>query len=143
VLAMIAEQEELFWQRIIERRPPPVDGAGSTSDALKAMFPEAATGKLCELPSELIPVARELAAVRAERSRLKDVEAEHANRLRAALEDAETATVAGEPLFTFKSHLRSQFDKAALEAEHPELVARFTTRKPTRTLRFVTPKKGK
>ena len=92
VIADIRRRTAAFWLSISEGKEPPVDGKDSTSDALRALFPEV-TSQSLDLRShnEFPVVCAELLSKAEERKRISEEEEELKNRLRAILGDAKSA----------------------------------------------------
>jgi putative phage-type endonuclease len=107
--------EAEFWARVQDGNPPAVDGAQSTADALKALYPTATPDSIVELPSEaadcLFVLADANAAIRDAEATKKAAE----NQLRLMMGDNETGFLEGVefPVVTFKTQTRKETVQAA------------------------------
>jgi putative phage-type endonuclease len=100
-IAALIVGERRFWDRVLERRPPPADGHASTTDVLKARWEDTLAEAI-----ELGPDGRTLiwahheaaAALKLAKHTLDEAD----NRIRMALGENETATVEGRVVATWK-----------------------------------------
>ncbi len=100
IRAMV-DQEEAFWQMVVDRQPPEVDGEQATAEALKRLYPHE-NGERVELPAEsaewdarLCELKEQLKALDAEKTLLE-------NKLKAAIGEASIAVTPSGVLYTFK-----------------------------------------
>lgn len=139
LIADIVAKLHEFWLLVETRVMPPVDYHESTTDTLKAMWPEAQEGTTTELDADVVSEWR---ACKAELALLEMRKDALENRIRQSLEDAEVGLVDGVPVVSYKTTWPKRLDKKALEQAHPALVAEFTSNKqPQRTLRMLNRKK--
>lgn len=81
-----------WWHRhVIKGHEPLVDGSQATRRALAGRFPRPEPGKVIQLTGEMADRARDLAALKAERKAIESMIANHENKLRAAMGDANEA----------------------------------------------------
>ena len=122
--------EALFWQMVQEGIEPEATGIEADFDTLKSLYPESNT-ETVEVTEFTADLVREYAQAKAI---LEDAESK-TEAIRAQIEqvigDAEGITFNGSTLATFKSTKSgTTIDTKALEAELPEVVAKFTKVKP-------------
>ena len=122
--------EALFWQMVQEGVEPEATGLGADFDTLKSLYPES-VGEVTEVTEFIADIVGEYAQAKSE---LDVVEAK-TKALRAQIEqaigDAEAITFNGSTLCTFKSTKSGEtIDIKALEAELPEVAAKFKKAKP-------------
>ena len=122
--------EALFWQMVQEGIEPEATGIEADFDTLKSLYPESNT-ETVEVTEFTADLVREYAQAKAI---LEDAESK-TKAIRAQIEqvigDAEGITFNGSTLATFKSTKSgTTIDTKALEAELPEVAAKFTKVKP-------------
>lgn len=136
---LIALEAE-FWARVVERRPPPVDGSPATSDALARLYERVEPDSQIVLPG----YARDLLRDRAAAKQTVDAALEDLRRVENQLKDLlgpnTVGLLDGEPAVTWKPVTSRRLDTKALRAAHPEIAAEFETETTSR--RFLVSKKG-
>lgn len=142
LVADIVQREADFWQLVVDGEMPAVDYHESTTDALKAMWPEPEAGKTVDLDATLIEVVGEWRTAKAEIELLKSRRDALANRIREAMTDAEVAMAGDRPVLSYKASEVRRVDTPALRAAHPGIVEEFTVVSTQRTLRELNRKKG-
>lgn len=121
-----------FWEKNVQGKvPPEVDGHEATTRTLKRF--EATEGVIDIDP--LAPVLEELGGVKAAIKELEGSKDALENRIKAYLGNFTIGTIGGKPAATWKSSTSSRIDTKALEAEHPEIAAKF--RVETEARRFL------
>lgn len=108
---LIAKARE-FWQRVLDARPPEVDGSDSTRELLKQLYPKD-SGRIIALPKPLIEVDEELVKLKAEQKKLQGRRDELENQLKYGIQDATVATLDNGAVYTFKTVNRREFTTAA------------------------------
>jgi putative phage-type endonuclease len=117
-----------FWDRVERRDPPPPDAR--SGEALKRIY--RGGGAVVDLPTEYMTTVAALREATARKVRATaDVE-EQKNVLRAAMGDHERATIAGVKVANWTTVNSTKVDLAALEIDHPDLVASYRRSKPYR-----------
>lgn len=93
--------EAEFWQRVVDRRPPPADGSAATSDLLARLY-DVEVDKIAVLPPEALDLLGQRAAakedVKAAEARAREAE----NRIKTLLGDAELGVLDGDVICTWK-----------------------------------------
>ena len=139
LIANLIDLEADFWyNHVLTRIPPVVDGREATTEVLKRLYPEATTGHHVILDAEAVEQIRRKQALADQIDQLtQDYEAIR-NAFRVKLGDAEAGYVLGvaKPVVTWKSSTRNHFDEKAFAAAYPALYQEFTHATPARTLRF-------
>ena len=139
LIANLIDLEADFWyNHVLTRIPPQVDGREATTEVLKRLYPEATAGHSVILDAEAVEQIRRKQALADQIDQLtQDYEAIR-NAFRVKLADAEAGYVPGlpRPVVTWKSSTRNHFDEKAFAAAYPALYQEFTHATPTRTLRF-------
>jgi putative phage-type endonuclease len=134
---MVMDRELEFWQRVVDRNPPPADEHPATTEALKRMYASTTPDKVVDLTD----VRDAIESFRETRDRLKVIEAAHdlaGNTLRAYLKDAEIGLLDGEKAVTYKTagaNSKGRVNIARLEHDHPEIVAEYREPGTYRVLR--------
>lgn len=124
-----------FWHdHVLTRTPPPVDGADTTSDAIRRAWPDHTPDTSVEIPADI--AAAYLAAKETADTAAGEL-ARITQQIQVAMGDAETATVDGAPVFTWKTQTSRRIDGKALRAAHPRAATRFETTTTSRVFRPV------
>jgi putative phage-type endonuclease len=136
LIASLVEGERAFWEKVSSSTAPQIDGAPSTTDALKARYchPEDLVTELPEDVSSLVQLRPSLTKERDElQSRLDAIE----NQVREAMGEATAAYISGfkRPI-TWRSQNDTRLDSKALKEVEPETWTRFARTKSIRVLRF-------
>lgn len=126
VIANLLQIEEEFWQRVLDRRPPPADGQPKTADLLASLY-EVEPESIAVLPPEVDVLLAERASAKASIKELEQRCAEAENRIKQLLGSAEIGVLDGEVVCTWK--------------QMPEVEVAATVRKAHR--RFNVPKGGR
>jgi putative phage-type endonuclease len=95
LVELLIELEGAFWQRVVERQPPPVDGSPAVADYLKRRYPKPTPGTRVALPEVAAAWAAQYLVARDELKAWETVKLESENALRAALGDAEIGDLPG------------------------------------------------
>lgn len=132
LISNLIEIEAAFWEQVEARIPPPVDAR--SSESLKRLYRDAIGG--VEVDPSIVAVINELRIVKASIKVYEEQHEELANTIKAAIGDAEVATVGGVPVATWSKSVRSGFDRARLEADHPRIAMEYVKSTPVRTLRL-------
>ena len=127
----IAVAAERFWlDHVRLNKPPAPDGSESASRALQSRW-EPSGGKV-ELPVELWNMYRDAADMA---KFYKSRESELAQQIQAEMEDAETATLDGEQVATWKLQTRKSVDVTRLRQEAPEVAKKYEKTSSSRVFR--------
>lgn len=125
----MVEMAREFWERhVLANVAPDVDGHPATTRVLKSFE---ATEGVIDI-DQLAPVVEELGGVKAAIKELEGHKDTLENRIKAYLGNYTIGTIDGKPAATWKSSKSSRIDTKALEAEHPEIAAKFRVESETR-----------
>lgn len=122
-----------FWKLVANRTPPEVDGADSTTEALKQLF-AADDGGTIELSTDTTALFEEARAARAAVKAAEARQAEADNQIKALLGDHAVATIDGRIACTWKTASKKALNQKALRAEMPEIAEKFMTTSSYRAL---------
>ncbi len=132
-----------FWDRVITRTPPELDGTAISKALLDVLYPEAAPDAVVELP----PVAEGLLAEYADAERReKDAgqEKEAAkNKLKNLLGSAEAGTIDGVPRVTWTNVVAKRLNGDRLKEQQPEVYQQYLTESKYRRFTVKKVKGGK
>lgn len=118
-----------FWGRyILTKTLPEADGHEATTRTLKRFE---ATEGVIDI-DQLAPVIEELGGIKAAIKELEGSKDALENRIKAYLGNHTIGTIGGKPAATWKASTSSRIDTKALEAEHPEIAAKFRVESETR-----------
>jgi putative phage-type endonuclease len=102
LIADLVEMERAFWDLVEAGTPPALDSSDSTTHALKARFANPAIGTTVEVSPVVGELIAHRAALKVQKKTLDEELALVDNNLKAAVGNAEVATVNGEPVFSWK-----------------------------------------
>lgn len=114
----LMEGEKAFWKYVEDDVPPPVDGAASTTDAIKRIFGEDDGTDAGDL--DLAEALENLRLGKEAKKAAEAVIAEAENTIRQAIGE-HTYAHSGNTMLTLKSQSRETLDKKKLMADHPEI----------------------
>jgi predicted phage-related endonuclease len=126
--AYMLDAAQQFWTTHVEAGiPPEIDGSDATTRALKAVYPETVKGRAVEIDSLADELSRleEYKALESAATKLAEAAGCIENRIKAAMGDAEIATVGGAPVYTLRTTTR----KALVQAETTYRTLRKATKK--------------
>lgn len=136
VLEPLREMEARFWRRVLEGDAPPAASADLAD--LKRAYEDSVADSI-ELPPVGAALVLELAAAREDHKYSEQrVDAIQA-RLAALLREHEVGIIGGQRAIEWRRHEKTYVDVDGLRAANPELVAKFTTKRPYR--QFTIPKR--
>lgn len=117
VAAMLIEEEKAFWQRVVDRNPPPPRTYAEASVAFPRSKPQD-----IEATDAILHDAAELESVNREIEELKERKEELQGHITSFMGESDTLTVAGKTIATWKSSKpRVTFDSATFKSKHPDL----------------------
>lgn len=117
-IVSLMEQERFFWKHVTEDTPPETDGAESTSETVKQLYPVST-----ERQVDITPLEANLARYVELGKRIKDLQEQQddaANAVKTFMEDAESG-VSDRFKVSFKSSERSTFDSKRFAADHSNM----------------------
>jgi predicted phage-related endonuclease len=138
-IARLIDAETDFWQMVVKHAAPVVDGHEATHSALRSAY-EPEQNKTVELGDELTKLIVERASAKANIERYEEVVRQCEARIMELMGDAETATVNGTKMVTWKQQNRTSVDSKALSQKYPQLAEEFEKRSTFRVLKITTPK---
>lgn len=122
---LMVDRAGRFWhEHVVTGIPPAVDGSDATAAALRTVYPDHTPGEHVDITdlADLVAERAELKATeRATGRRLKQID----NEIKAAIGDAEVASVDGAPVFTYRTSERAGYQVAPSTVR----VLRTTTRR--------------
>lgn len=133
--AYMVERAREFWRMVQDGTPPPVDGSDATREAIRAVWPQHDDGVTLEADQGLVEALAQRSRVKAQLLTLEKQVGQLDATIAAAVQEAETITLGGVPQWTYRTQERKSFDRAALEAAHPDIAAAFTRAASYRVLR--------
>ncbi|MEL3944477.1 YqaJ viral recombinase family nuclease [Streptomyces sp. LNU-CPARS28] len=115
-----------FWQGVLDRVPPPVDGSKATEALLGRLYKVAPDRVTVADPAEVLPLLERRLELQAREQRTADELREVDNRLKAVAGEAEVVKTQGAVAFTWKQN--GTFAAKRFAAAHPELATTYTHR---------------
>lgn len=125
IIRYLIEIESEFWQRVIEKRPPEVDGSEASTNLLNLLYPvESVVDDEAELPREVEALIAELEAVNAEIKQKSERKAEIENKIKALLGERERGRTS-EYVVKWSVVNSNRFDSKRFAKEHPDLYQQY------------------
>ena len=134
LIAMLVEHERIFWERVVAQEPPPADASVSAREALATLYAIAAPDTEIDLPDEAcVPIAQLVKAKEIKKDAERDVLA-FENQCKEMLGNHTVGLMDGLPVIRWTPVVTERVSVSDLEADHPELVAKY--RRPSTSRRF-------
>jgi putative phage-type endonuclease len=128
-IANLTAIEEEFWQLVLARTPPALDGGERAAELVAQIYPSADPGVQAEVGEEGVAVLREYAAAHADELAAKQRKETAKARITALIGAGEVAAFEGEVVATWSNRKKVSCDHARLRAEWPEVAAKVLTEK--------------
>ncbi|MFE0189318.1 YqaJ viral recombinase family protein [Streptomyces sp. NPDC058989] len=112
-----------FWQGVLDRRPPPVDGSEATAELLGHLYDVTPDRVTVVDPAEALPLLDRRRELKAREARTADELREVDNQLRALAGEAEVVQVQGAVAYTYRQN--GPLVQKRFAAAHPELAAAY------------------
>lgn len=114
-IEQLLKAEAAFWQRLIDRDPPPVDGSEATAKALAALYPRESRPDPIVLPpeAEMWDAQRQAATEAMEKAKAAKDEADA--HLKALIGEAPAGVLPGGITYTWKTQQRAGYTVAPSE----------------------------
>ena len=140
----IRDKNEDFWNRVVFRIEPEIDGSSSTTDAIARRYPKATPKKEVNLGPDFVELWEEWDKLKADEAAAKLATSQARNRINAAIGDGELvyATIGDESvlLATYANNKSSwKFDTDTFRDANPDLYQKFLYEAPG--ARVLRPKK--
>jgi putative phage-type endonuclease len=141
VIDLLTEREAEFWQLVVDRTPPAVDGSDASENVLKYLYPADSVIEQAAILPETVEIEGEqvsVASLALMRVQLKDEIADAERRLKLvdntfkSLLGENDRAYAGDFLVTWKGYTRSGIDTKRLQAERPEVAGEYIKATPYR-----------
>lgn len=134
LIQMLMEKGKDFWfNHVIPRNPPEIDGSKASTELLKYMYPEGDAGKVIQLPNRYAAelerydeLDQEIERLEAEREKIK-------NQIKAEMKTAEVARV-NNRVITWKTIHSNRFQTSEFKKAHTDLYADYLKSVPQRKL---------
>ena len=140
----VREANEEFWNLVMFRIEPEIDGSSSTTEAIARRYPQSTPKKEVVLGPEFVEIWDEWEGLKAAEAKAKEATSQARNRINAAIGDGELvyAQVGGEQvlLATYANNKPSpKFDAEAFRADNPDIYQKYVYMAPG--ARVLRPKK--
>ncbi len=139
--ALLTTLRRFWFDHVVPRVAPAVDGSPATGDALRTAFAKAQPRTVL-LPPEAEGLLQEL---RDAKAAIKDAEARETaaqNGVMALLADADQGAIGDQVVVTWKEQTSRRIDVERLRKERQEIAEEFTKEQTTRVLRLVRRRDG-
>lgn len=115
-----------FWQGVLDRRPPAVDGSEATEELLGHLYDVQADAVTVADPAEVLPLLERRRELKAREERTADELRDVDNRLKAIAGEAEIVKTQGTVAFTWKQN--GPLATKRFTAARPDLATKYTHR---------------
>ncbi|MEU5330894.1 YqaJ viral recombinase family nuclease [Streptomyces parvus] len=115
-----------FWQNVLDRVPPPVDGSEATESLLGHFYKVRSGAVTVADPSEVLPLLDRRRELKAREARTEAELREVDNRLKSLAGEAEVVKTQGRTAFTWKQN--GPLSTKRFAAAHPDLAQQYTHR---------------
>ncbi|CAM5607873.1 hypothetical protein GCM10010329_17150 [Streptomyces spiroverticillatus] len=113
-----------FWQRVLDRTPPPVDGSEATESLLGHLYAVRPDAVTVADPAEVLPLLERRRELKRREQRVEAELREIDNRLKATAGESEVVEVQGSTAYTFRQN--GPLAQKRFIAAHPALAASYT-----------------
>ncbi|MFE6742304.1 YqaJ viral recombinase family nuclease [Streptomyces tubercidicus] len=115
-----------FWQKVLDRIPPPADGSEATRELLAHLYDVAPGSVTVADPATVLPLLDQRASIKAREQQVADELRLVENQLKTAAGESEVVKAAGVTAFTWKQN--GTFAAKKFADAHPDLAAQYTHR---------------
>ncbi|WP_167828715.1 lambda-exonuclease family protein [Streptomyces sp. MZ04] len=122
LVALVGE----FWQHVLDRVPPPVDGSEATAELLGHLYRVTPDTVTVADPAEVLPLLERRRELKARERRTTDELRKVDNQLKATAAEAEVVKVQGAVAYTYKQN--GPLSPKRFAAAHPDLAQQYTHR---------------
>jgi putative phage-type endonuclease len=117
--------ESDFWKLVEDGTPPPMDGSDASKELLSRLYPKS-NNEAIELPKSALELIEERDHWAEQEKLMAEKKQEAENKLKQLLGDNEVGWV-GERKVTWKTVTSQRLDTKKLQAEHPDIYAKYVT----------------
>ena len=127
IIEMLIHLEADFWEHIVNKTPPPLDGSEASEKFLSDRYPESIPQSRIILPPEADVLIKEYDKETAILNEAAERRQRAENLLKEMLGDNENGTSENR-IISWKSIFQERFDSKSLKAEHPDLYKKYVNR---------------
>lgn len=128
LIASLIGVEERFWQSVLNREPPPVDGSKATTDLLARLYEVDAADVVTVDRAEVEPYLAALAQARARQDAAEADRRVAENEIKIRMGGSPLLVdVDGQPVARWPAVETRRIDLERLRAEEPDIAAKYTT----------------
>lgn len=139
VIAQIEKSEVAFWQRIIDKEPPEIDGSDDCDNFLKSAYPQAKDESFINLDSNISGMIKDYLNAKDNEKGWKEEKKQIENKLKGYVGDNKFGYCDKYKISWSNVKGKTGFDLKEFQADHPELYQDYvTTGKPTRRFSVTT-----
>lgn len=127
IIEMLIHLEADFWEHIVNKTPPPLDGSEASEKFLSDRYPESIPQSRIILPPEADVLIKEYDKETAILNEAAERRQRAENLLKEMLGDNESGTSENR-IISWKSIFQERFDSKSLRAEYPDLYKKYVNR---------------
>ena len=132
LIASLVQLEQRFWQYVLTRTPPPIDGSVACTELLSRKYPLSSNAAPMILPVDADSWIRDYIRAKAEEEAATERKRLAENRIKEVMKDHEKGTSPSGGQAIWKTVQSTRIDSARLKKEEPALFEKFSTTSTTR-----------
>lgn len=124
IVNYLVQIESDFWQKVVNRTPPEMDGSKSSADVLSLLYPESVPDSQIELPPEAQELIDHFESAQETEKEWTEKKDQAVNKLKALLGEYEVGII-GDRKVTWKTVTSKKVDSKRLKKEQPDIYLRY------------------
>ncbi len=124
LINMLIQLENAFWQQVVARTPPPIDGSQASSDLLSYLYSNSIPKSQIILPDDAITLIQEYEALAAQEKVVSEKKEEASNKLKSMLQDNEIGLCL-DRIISWKSISSERLDSKKLRTDLPDIYEKY------------------
>lgn len=131
IISMLIKIENDFWQHVINRTPPPMDGSEASTKLLNKLYPNSCDALKVALPEEAIDLITQYTISKEQEVEAGEKKDEATNKLKALLGDNECGVI-DDKTITWKSVTSEKFDNKRFQIDNLDLYKNYLVKSSCR-----------
>ena len=124
IIFLLIRLEKQFWECVLKKKPPKMDGSKACSDLLNRLYPKGKSKEIVILPSEAADLIKQYEESQAAETQAAQKKDEAVNRLKEMLGNNQYGTTDGR-IISWSNVSSERFDAKALEVQQPDIYAKY------------------
>lgn len=131
LINMMIRLEKDFWDHVITKTPPEMDGSESSKELLDRLYPSSNGKSHIVLPDESIKLIAQYEIAKERESEVSEMKNEAVNKLKIMLGNSEYGSI-NDRTVTWKSYDTEKLNTKKLKEEQPEIYGKYITKSSLR-----------